>query len=187
MRVSWFECYINVEQQRDAVCASQGKSKMDLQKITEYLLDNDSTTRDITFTPAALANVGPLIRLLMADYQQGIFFNQDGVQIEFDSQAICSSLDRGAVFVYGDLESETALFRKIKLFLDWEEEGLCAVELSFFPDDLQPDFKIEQFLSKLNLWWDTLQTREVFVRYENASWEQNNPNDLGVFYHQTRT
>lgn len=159
---------------------------MDYQKITEYLLDNDGSTRDINFTPAEYENVGLLISLLIADYQKGVFFEQDGVELDFDSKAVCRLFEREAGSIYGYFESETVLIKKLQLFLDWPEEGLCAVELSFIPDDLQPDFKIELFLSKLNRWWDTLQASEVFIRYENASWEQYNPNDLGVFYHQSR-
>ena len=159
---------------------------MDYQKLTEYLLDKDGSNRDINFTPAVFENVGLLLSLLIADYQKGNFFDQDGVEIEFDSKAVCSLFERDAGFVCGYFESETALIKKLQLFLDWPEEDLCAVELSFSPGDLQADFKIELFLNKLNTWWNALQANEVFVRYENASWEWYDPNDLGVFYHQTR-
>lgn len=159
---------------------------MDDQEIMECLLDNDSTTRDINFTPAAFENVTLLVRSLIDEYQQGVFFDQDGEQLDFDSDALCNLWEREGGSVYGSFESETALIKKLQLFLDWPEEGQCAVELSFFSDDLQADFKIERFLSQLNSWWDILKAREVFVRYENASWEWYNPNDLGVFYHQSR-
>ncbi|WP_417387303.1 hypothetical protein [Gimesia sp.] len=161
-------------------------SEMDDQEIMECLLDNDGSTRDINFTPAAFENVSLLISLLIDDYQQGVFFGPGGEQVEFESKAVCSLLGKEAGTIYGYFESETALIKKLQLFLDWPEEGQCAVELSFFSDDLQADFKIERFLSQLNSWWDILKAREVFVRYENASWEWYNPNDLGVFYHQTR-
>jgi hypothetical protein len=38
----------------------------------------------------------------------------------------------------------------------------------------------------LHEWWDILQAKEVFVRYENASWEFYNPEGLGVFYHAAK-
>lgn len=160
--------------------------EMDYQKLTESLLDNDSTTRDITFTPAEYGNVSRLLALLFTDYQKGSLSDQDGEKVALDVKVVSGLFQRETGSVYGEFESESALIKSLMLFLDWSEEGKCAVELSFFSDELSSTFTIEKFLTQLNIWWDALDATEVFVRYENASWEWYNPHDLGVFYHRKR-
>lgn len=159
---------------------------MEFQKLAEYLTDNDSTTREINFTPAEYENVIRLLELLFADYEKGSLFDQDGVGIALDVKVVCGFFQRESGYIHGAFESESALIKKVQLFLDWPEENRCAVKLSFFPDELDSTFNVEKFLTQLNIWWDVLDAAEVFVRYENAGWEWYNPHDLGVFYHQKR-
>ena len=160
---------------------------MNKQEITEYLLDNDGSTRDITFTPANLENLTIFLSSFLSYYDTGELNDQDGesIQIEVDSVlALLTSRNEGCI--HGQLKARDALISQVYLFVDWPEESGYAIEISFFPEDLNANFSLEQFMVQLDEWWKSLDSEEVFVRYENASWDYYDPKGLGVFYHARR-
>jgi len=160
---------------------------MDETKILEYLTDNDGSTRDITFTPASLDCVEQFVKLFFEAFGNGELFDQDGEVVEISSEGIASYInEREKGCIHGQLRSSESFVSQVHLFIDWPEDEKIAIEISFFPADLSNAFTVSLFLETLNNWWNVLQANEVFVRYENASWEYYNSKGLGVFYHATK-
>lgn len=159
---------------------------MNEQEITEYLQDNDGTTRDITFTPSSLQNLFQFLELFLSAYRVGELTDQNGEIVEKNLDAILKKLQNNEGCIHGQLIGSNEIIGQVHLFIDWPEEGGFAVEISFFSEDLRSDFTLSDFLSQLNEWWELLQTKEIFVRYENASWDYYDSKGLGVFYHDKR-
>ena len=155
-------------------------------EVLQYLLDSDGSTRDITFTPATHECVSEFLKVFLATYSAGELNDQDGLSVELSHQEVMNKLASKEGCVHGQLKAEGSLIGQVQLFIDWPEDEKIAIEVSYFPCDLHEEFTLEKFLSKLNQWWGLLQSSEVFVRYENASWEWYNPKGLGVFYHASR-
>ena len=112
--------------------------------------------------------------------------NQDGIEIQISTIKSGGDLGASSGYLHGHFRSPGALIEHIQLFIDWSDNAGYEVELSFFPTDLASTFTLDQFLGLLHQWWDALESDEVFVRYENASWDYCEPNGLGVFYHDKR-
>lgn len=156
-------------------------------EILEYLTDSDGSTRDITFTPATLGCVEKFARIFLEAFNDGELLDQDGEVVEMSAESVVSyiaDLEEGCI--HGQLKSSDSFVSQVHLFLDWPEDGKIAVEISYFPNDLYGGFSTSIFFEVLKKWWSALQSNEVFVRYENASWEFYNPEGLGVFYHATK-
>ena len=160
---------------------------MNESEILEYLTDCDGTTRDITFTPATLSCVDQFLKLVFEVFSGGGLLDQDGEAVNLSPEDVVFYIkNRVEGCVHGQLKSRNGFVSQVHLFIDWPEDGKIAVELSFFPDDLSSTFTVSAFFEMLNSWWSALQANEVFVRYENASWEFYNPKGLGVFYHAVK-
>ncbi len=159
---------------------------MNEQEITEYLLDNDGSTRDINFTPSTLQNLSRFLKVFLSIYNRGELNDQDGEVVEISSTAVLEQLENKEGCIHGQLLGNNELISQVHLFIDWPEEEGFAIEISFFSEDLRNDFTLVGFMSQLNEWWNLLQAKEVFVRYENASWDFYNPKGLGVFFHDKR-
>lgn len=155
-------------------------------EILECLLDSDGSTRDITFTPASRECVSSFIKSFFKAYSVGELHDQDGEPVEIDHCVVMKKLEGDEGCIHGQLINDGGLIGQVHLFIDWPEDEMVAIEISFFPMDLDKEFSLKRFLSSLNEWWGLLQVSEVFVRYENASWEWYNPNGLGVFYHASK-
>ncbi|WP_444915787.1 hypothetical protein [Microbulbifer sp. TRSA007] len=156
-------------------------------EVLEYLTDSDGSTRDITFTPATLACVEKFIKLFLEEFSDGELLDQDGEVVEMSSESVVSYItQREEGCIHGQLKSRDSFVSQVHLFLDWSEGEKIAVEISYFPNDLCGDFTTSIFFEALNSWWGALQADEVFVRYENASWEFYDPEGLGVFYHAVK-
>ncbi|WHI45951.1 hypothetical protein [Microbulbifer sp. VAAF005] len=156
-------------------------------EVLEYLTDSDGSTRDITFTPTTLACVGKFIELFLEEFSDGELLDQDGEVVEMSSESVVSYItQREEGCIHGQLKSRDSFVSQVHLFLDWSEGEKIAVEISYFPNDLCSDFTTSIFFEALNSWWGALQANEVFVRYENASWEFYDPEGLGVFYHAVK-
>lgn len=156
------------------------------QKFFGYLQDRDGSTRDINFTAASRENVATFLTSFLLEYSEGELNDQEGEVVEMNVSSVMKILENKTGTVHGQLKAKEAIIGQVHLFIDWPEESGFAIEISFFPQDLREELRLEQFLSQLNEWWDLLNSREVFVRYENASWDWYNPKDLGVFYHAVR-
>lgn len=153
-------------------------------RILEYLTDSDGSTRDITFTPAALDCVEIFTKLFLEVFNDGELLDQDGETVELSVESVMSYIKtHGEGCIHGQLKSSDSFISQVHLFLDWPEDEKIAVEISYFPNDLCVEITASLFFEALNKWWSALQANEVFVRYENASWEFYNPKGLGVFYH----
>ncbi|OZG69930.1 hypothetical protein BTA51_28680 [Hahella sp. CCB-MM4] len=156
-------------------------------EILEYLTDSDGSTRDITFTPAALDCVEMFTKLFLEAFDDGELLDQDGEIVELSAESVMSYIKtREEGCIHGQLKSSDSFVSQVHLFLDWPEDEKIAVEISYFPNDLCGEFTTSQFFETLTKWWNALQAHEVFVRYENASWDFYNPNGLGVFYHAVK-
>lgn len=161
---------------------------MDEATFLKYLTDSDGTTRDITFTPSPVHNVDKFMEIIVNDFLAGELFDQDGERVELDSKKIIGYIrERESGCIHGQLTSHSSFVNHIHLFIDWPEDANIAIEISYFPHDLIVGFSTSIFLATINRWWESLGCSDVFVRYENASWEFYNSNDLGVFYHATKT
>ena len=160
---------------------------MDREEISKYLLDSDGSTRDITFTPANRENVLAFMKEIFSGYKSTSLNDNEGESITPSVEALESCLNTEEGYIHGVFESNISLIRNIQVFLDWPEDGKFGVELSYFPQDINSDlFEFDKFFKKIYMWWDKLESEEIFIRYENASWEWYNPKDLGVFYHEKR-
>ncbi|SHO54647.1 hypothetical protein [Vibrio quintilis] len=155
--------------------------------IVEYLTDSDGSTRDITFTPATLVCVEEFLKQFLDAFYDGELLDQDGELVELSSRDVMSYVkEREAGCIHGQLKSSDSFVSQVHLFLDWPEDEEIAIEISYFPSDLTDGFTTSLFFDTLNQWWNVLQANEVFVRYENVSWELYNPDGPGVFYHATK-
>jgi hypothetical protein len=155
----------------------------DKNQILDYLLDNDGTTRDINFTPSTYEKTVEFLNQFMELYSSGEMHDQDGNEISLNSESFKEMFAVEEGHIYGRFNEKSALIKHIQLFVDWPENGKAEIELSFFSDDTSNDFSYESFISQLNFWWKLLDSDEVFVRYENASWDYYDSHGLGVFLH----
>ena len=156
-------------------------------EIYECLTDSDGSTRDITFTPSSMHNLKAFLCLFLVAFDEGELYDQDGEAINLTPECVDSYVKTHPEgCIHGQLQSSNSFVSQVHLFIDWPEDEKVCIEISYFPSDLKNNFTVLAFFEILNKWWALLESDEVFVRYENASWEFYNPKDLGVFYHSTR-
>jgi len=94
-------------------------------------------------------------------------------------------LDAQSGFLHGILESESGLFRRLQVFIDWPADSSpdFCVELSFFPDEVYTSaFSVRAFDAQIEEWRSILGAQDFFVRQENASWDIYDAGGLGVIY-----
>lgn len=157
---------------------------MDEERFFEYLTESDGSTRDITFTPSALVCVDKFLSSFLEAYPEGELFDQDGETVEISRSNVIGYMKNCSEgCIHGQLKSKTAFVSQVHIFFDWPEGEKVAIEISYFPIDLVSGFTSSIFMDNLNKWWKVLESEQVFVRYENASWDYYNPEGLGVFYH----
>jgi hypothetical protein len=95
-----------------------------------------------------------------------------------DGRAIGDPIPEGAVHAarnrgYAHLvfNKDAGFLKSLQVFVGSEDDGLPFVELTFFPDDVEP---IRSLRSEFVAWAQQMQTRlgarQYYARYENASW-----------------
>ena len=162
------------------------------QDITAYFLDADGSSRDINFTPISEERIVKLLGHLLQKYKFSFLRDQDGKDIEATTETLRTRLHKNEEgFLHGLMKSDKAVMPIIQIFIDWpdsKDKKDFAVEFSYFPADLkQQEFSYDLFMADIQEWWNIAGADEIFIRYENASWNWYDPNDLGVFYHNVRS
>lgn len=158
---------------------------VEIKKIEKYLLEADGSTRDITFIPTTLGSIENLLAFLLDNkYLLYEAYDNDGCSIKEKIQErdfTSLQLDEGSLFL--KFRSGISIINNLIIFIDWPEDDKFAVEISFFPRDINMEiFTIEnmmEYIEKLSI---LLNASDYFVRYENASWDLYDPKGLGVIY-----
>jgi len=152
--------------------------------IVTSLLDVDGSCRDVTFEDPNWNGVADLIRSLQAAFPDCSASDQEvgaltGPLAEFVSKAV---RERGCALI--EFGGGPGIIKRLLLqvFVE-EDDGSPFVELSFFPEDVEPTQELRRDFIE---WADTMQrllrARRYYARYENASWQFGDiSSNRGVF------
>lgn len=153
-------------------------------EIEKYILDCDGSTRDITFTPIPLNSLLEFLGIILNIFEPASISDNEGDSIDTNFQAIQRALLLPSGYIHGTFTSDKAAVTSIDIFIDWDEKGEFAVELSFFPRNINLKcYSLQSFMSQVEEWWKILGSKTVFIRYENASWSLYDKEGLGVFFY----
>jgi hypothetical protein len=160
-----------------------GPMARELHDIIESLLDKDGSCRDLNFEAPTWAGVKDLL-----DCLEGTFGEVSGTDQE--GQAIAAPL-RGAVFaesqnrgyVHLIFHAGTGIVKNLQVFISSEDDGTPFVELTFFPDDIEPTQCLRSdFIAWAHQMQMRLRARRYYARYENISWQFGDTGaESGVF------
>jgi len=155
--------------------------------ITEALFEDlDGAARDITFTPVSRKSVARFFEALAAAFTLKHAFNSEGEdvtqRIAAGELAEHSSTENGSV--HTSWISDSHVISALQAFVCWPEAGdRLFLELTFFPEDLVAErFDLEDFINEIERWAEILGASDYFVRYENASWKEGDPDAPDVIY-----
>ncbi len=139
-------------------------------ELEKQIIEFDGSCRDINFPDvdkfkaiALLEHIKSFSILECAD-------DEDGNEVSADEiKNLLSSSSRKTIFSFWKSEG---LISGIQLFFLWANQSEIFIELTFKPDHInQKLFNINEFLNWLKPILAALNTKEYYVRYENASWE----------------
>ena len=143
---------------------------IDASAVRAELLDRDGSCRDINFTEWGTRERASAVIAFLAD--NFTFVRAD------DGEGHEHSLPSTIEFLKSQTGSLNLLWAKeefiphLQLYVYWLSEHGFFLELTFFPQDLDPNrFDIQAFFTLLSNLVTASGSDEYYVRYENASWK----------------
>lgn len=159
--------------------------------VTACLLEADGSTREINFTPT---NVNGAVRLLSeinSSYSLRDFSNHHGEDcLNLIKNSDWENLFRGEngyCHCVWDKAGEGALFTFLQAFISWEDLSELEIEVTYFPDDIEPDtFTLDAFRAMVERWRSLLGSRDYCVSYGGVDWSNFNEKDPSIIYTHLR-
>lgn len=151
--------------------------------VVASLLDVDGACRDLNFEHPTWAGVGDLIGHLGNSFKEVSASDLEGhviAEVDPGSVSTAARESGSAHVVFGE---GSGLIKRLQVFVVREADGSPFVELTFFPDDVEPAENLRaDFLIWANDLRACLKARRYYARYENASWRFGEIGaDSGVF------
>jgi hypothetical protein len=140
--------------------------------IVTSLLDRDGACRDLNFEGPTWAGVRDLLDSLESAFEEVSGADQDGnvLTAPFRESVLAVAENRG--YLHLIFNARAGLIRNLQVFICSEEYGSPFVELTFFPDDVEPGpFLRRNFIEWAQQMQMRLGARRYYARYENASWQ----------------
>jgi hypothetical protein len=143
----------------------------ELSDIVTSLLDRDGSCRDLNFEGPTWAGVRDLLVSLESAFGEISGTDQEGNVLPdpLGDSVMAVEENRGQVRLI--FNAGVGLIRNLQVFICSEEDGSPFVELTFFPDDVEPSpFLRRNFIAWAQQMQMHLRARRYYARYENASW-----------------
>jgi hypothetical protein len=136
------------------------------------LLDRDGSCRDLNFEAPTWSGVMDLVASLEKSYHSMSATDSDGHAIPDPLPVSVVTAAKSGGYVHGMFNGGPPPIKNLQAFIAQNEDGSPFVELTFFPEDVEPGQSLRlDFIA----WADSLriltQARRYCVRYENASWQ----------------
>lgn len=162
----------------------------ELHDLVASLLDRDGgSCRDLNFEAPTWTGVERLLTKLEIVTGQISGTDHEGniLSTPFRESAVVAAKICGYAHLL--LSPELGLIKTFQVFISCEEDGSPFVEVTFFPEDVEPAPSLrEDFIAwanQLQLW---LEARRYYARYENASWKFGDTEaNSGVFLVSNKT
>jgi hypothetical protein len=159
---------------------------MTTETIVHSLLEVDGACRDINFSEH-ISTLGAcsLLDAIEARWTLIQATDREGNAVQPGRLKACLSQENGAL---STVWNGPAIPHQFQAYFYWPRLDRVFCELTFFPEDLDPPrFALEDLLRTLALFVQATQSREYYVRFEDASWRHTlgNGQESVIFSHET--
>lgn len=158
----------------------------DIRQIENEILDQDGSCRDINIQDITFARTLSVLDCLKNIYQLKSAVNAEGEDIT--SCLACGQVDeeleKKQNHIHATYQNNEALITNLQVFVEWNNSKKVFIEFTFFPEDVCNWFSFDAFINFISPFIEASDSKDFFVRYENASWEYGDTSPLsGVIYH----
>jgi hypothetical protein len=152
--------------------------------VEESLLDWDGTARDVNFEAPTWTGVGNLLARLERSYRLSRIEDHEGKEVASPLPASVVATAKNGGYIHLVFRDGPAPIKHLQVWVEQHDNGSPFVELTFWPDDLEPSESLGQdFITWAESMRKLLQARRFFARYDSQGWELGDirPNE-GVFF-----
>lgn len=157
-----------------------------LRAVEIALLDGDGSCRDINFSEyISTAGAVGILNFLSSAWKLSQATNGNGKEIPFAELSRTLNRESGSLSTRWEGGSNPS---QVQAYFFWSATDEVFCELTFFPQDCdRASFTVDGFLLMLRKLVSVAQSKEYYVRFENASWRHGEPtkyNDV-ILSHKT--